>query len=37
MAAVLAQISKKLWLKIIMKQIIGSMKFEEGYKIFCQL
>ena len=37
MAAVLAQISKKPWLKIIMKQIIGSMKFEESCDIFCQL
>ncbi|ERJ28297.1 hypothetical protein ATCC51561_502 [Campylobacter concisus ATCC 51561] len=37
MAAVLAQISKKPWLKIIMKQIIVLMKFKKSCEIFCQL
>jgi len=37
MAAILTQFSKKPWLKIIIKQIIGSIKFEEGYEIFCRL
>ena len=30
-------LEKRLDQKIKTKQIIGSMKFEEGYKIFCQL
>jgi hypothetical protein len=37
MAGILTQISKTPWPKMKIKQIIGSMKFEEDYEIFCQL
>ena len=37
MAGILTQISKTPWPKMKIKQIIGSMKFKEGYNTFCQL
>ena len=37
MAGILTQISKTPWPKMKIKQIIGSMKFKEGYNNFYQL
>jgi len=36
MAAILTRFRKTPWPKIKMKQIIGSMKFKEGYDNFYQ-
>ena len=37
MAAILTQISKTPWLKMKIKQIIGSIKFEESCNIFLSI